>query len=37
LPDTWAVRWFIGPVCRDVEGVELIWAFLSQFKKRRQN
>ncbi len=32
LPDTWAVRWFIGPVCRDVEGVELIWEFLAQYR-----
>ena len=29
IPDNWATRRFIGPVCRDVEGIELAWAFLS--------
>jgi polyhydroxybutyrate depolymerase len=33
LPNSWAVRRFIGPVCRDVEGIELIWSFLSGFKR----
>jgi polyhydroxybutyrate depolymerase len=33
LPDTWAVRRFIGPVCRDVEGVELVWKFLSAYRR----
>lgn len=29
IPDSWLVRRFIGPVCQDVEGIELIWQFLS--------
>ncbi len=29
LPDRWLTRYLIGNVCRDVEGVELTWAFLS--------
>lgn len=29
IPDTWIVRRFIGPVCRDIEGTELAWSFLS--------
>jgi polyhydroxybutyrate depolymerase len=32
LPDTWLVRRLIGPVCRDAEGIELIWSFLSAYK-----
>jgi polyhydroxybutyrate depolymerase len=33
LPNNWATRRFIGPVCRDVEGIELIWSFLSAFRR----
>ena len=33
IPDTWVVRRFIGPVCRDAEGTELAWAFLSRFRR----
>jgi polyhydroxybutyrate depolymerase len=33
LPNTWVVRRFIGPVCRDAEGIELIWSFLSAHKR----
>ena len=33
IPDTWLVRRFIGPVCRDVEGTELIWEFLSSQRR----
>ncbi len=33
IPDTWLVRRFIGPVCRDVEGTELIWAFLAAHRR----
>ena len=29
LQDSWIVRRFIGPVCRDVEGPDLVWDFLS--------
>ncbi len=29
LNDNWALRRFIGPVCRDAEGIELAWEFLS--------
>jgi polyhydroxybutyrate depolymerase len=32
LPDTWFIRNYIGPVCKDVEGVDLIWSFLSKYK-----
>ncbi len=31
LPDTRIVRRYIGPVCRDAEGAELAWQFLSSF------
>jgi polyhydroxybutyrate depolymerase len=34
LPDNWGVRRFIGPVCRDAEGVDLVWNFVSQFRRR---
>jgi polyhydroxybutyrate depolymerase len=33
LPNTWFIRNYIGPVCRDVEGVNLIWDFLSHYVK----
>jgi polyhydroxybutyrate depolymerase len=33
LPNNWATRRFIGQVCRDVEGIELIWSFLSAYKR----
>ncbi len=33
LSDNWAVRRFIGPVCRDAEGIELAWAFLSAHRR----
>jgi polyhydroxybutyrate depolymerase len=36
LPDNWVIRRFIGPVCRDIEGVELVWSFLSTYKLDRQ-
>ncbi len=29
IPDNWLVRRFIGPVCRDIEGTDFIWTFLS--------
>ena len=29
IQDSWIVRRFIGPVCRDVEGPNLVWDFLS--------
>jgi poly(3-hydroxybutyrate) depolymerase len=31
LPDTRLVRRLIGPVCRDAEGAEMAWDFLSKF------
>ena len=34
LPDTWLVRRYIGPVCRDVEGTDLAWDFLSAHRRR---
>jgi polyhydroxybutyrate depolymerase len=34
LPDTWFIRNYIGPVCRDVEGVDFIWSFLSRYRLR---
>jgi polyhydroxybutyrate depolymerase len=33
LADSWAVRRFIGPVCRDAEGIELAWTFLSAHRR----
>ena len=33
LPDTWLVRRFIGPVCRDAEGIELAWEFLAAYRR----
>ena len=33
IPDTWLVRRFIGPICRDVEGTELAWEFLSTHRR----
>ncbi len=33
IPDTWLVRRFIGPVCRDVEGTEMAWEFLSRHRR----
>lgn len=33
IADNWAVRRFIGPVCRDAEGIELAWAFLSAHRR----
>jgi polyhydroxybutyrate depolymerase len=33
IPDTWLVRRFIGPVCRDVEGTEMTWEFLSRHRR----
>lgn len=33
LPGNWLVQRLIGPVCRDVEGIELAWSFMSGFKK----
>jgi polyhydroxybutyrate depolymerase len=35
LPNTWFIRTYIGPVCRDVEGVDLIWDFLSRYSKAK--
>lgn len=32
LPDSRLVRRLIGPVCRDAEGAELAWEFLSRFR-----
>jgi poly(3-hydroxybutyrate) depolymerase len=34
IPDGFLVRRFIGTVCRDVEGAELAWAFLSAHRSR---
>jgi polyhydroxybutyrate depolymerase len=33
IPDTWLVRRFLGPVCRDIEGIELAWEFLSAYRR----
>ena len=33
IPDSWLVRRFIGPVCHEVEGTELIWQFLSAHRR----
>ena len=33
LPDNWFVRRFLGPVCRDAEGIELAWTFLSKHRR----
>ena len=33
IPDSWLIRRFIGPVCSDAEGIELIWSFLSAYKR----
>lgn len=33
IPDTWLVRRFIGPVCHDVEGIDLAWEFLSAYRR----
>lgn len=33
IPKGWLVRRFIGPVCRDAEGIELAWQFLSAFRR----
>ena len=33
LPDTWLVRRFIGPVCGDVESVEMAWEFLATHRR----
>jgi polyhydroxybutyrate depolymerase len=33
LPDNRLVRRWIGPVCRDAEGTELAWAFLSRHRR----
>lgn len=34
LPDNFIVRRIIGPSCRDAEGAELAWAFLSRHQRR---
>lgn len=33
IPDTFVVRRLIGPVCKDAEGADLAWEFLSQFNR----
>jgi polyhydroxybutyrate depolymerase len=33
IPETWLVRRFLGPVCRDIEGIELAWDFLSAYRR----
>lgn len=33
LPDNWIVRRILGPVCRDVEGTELIWEFFAKHRR----
>jgi polyhydroxybutyrate depolymerase len=33
LADRWIVRRLIGPVCKDAEGIELIWRFLSGYER----
>jgi polyhydroxybutyrate depolymerase len=33
LPDSWLIRKYIGPVCRDVEGARMIWDFLSAYRR----
>ena len=33
IADNWLVRRYIGPVCRDAEGTELVWAFLSPYRR----
>jgi len=33
LRDSWMVRRFIGPVCKDAEGPELVWEFLSAHRR----
>jgi polyhydroxybutyrate depolymerase len=33
LPDTFLVRRLIGPLCRDAEGAEIAWEFMSQFRR----
>jgi polyhydroxybutyrate depolymerase len=33
LPDTFIVRRLIGPLCRDAEGADIAWEFMSQFRR----
>ena len=33
LQDSWIVRRFIGVVCRDAEGPDLVWDFLSAHRR----
>jgi len=33
LRDSWMLRRFIGPVCKDAEGPELVWEFLSAHRR----
>jgi polyhydroxybutyrate depolymerase len=33
LANRWLIRRFIGPVCRDAEGTQLIWRFLTGYKR----
>jgi poly(3-hydroxybutyrate) depolymerase len=33
LPDNAMVRRLIGPVCRDAEGAELAWEFMSRYQR----
>jgi len=35
IPDTFITRRWIGPVCRDAEGAELAWSFLSRFRRTK--
>jgi polyhydroxybutyrate depolymerase len=35
LPDSGLIRRLIGPQCRDAEGVELAWEFMSRFRRAR--
>jgi polyhydroxybutyrate depolymerase len=32
-PDTWLIREYIGPICKDVEGAQMIWDFLSKYRR----